>query len=245
MESPTPKRQKTCSPVPSSPCSSYGLCELEEPPLLPEPIFYHFKILYDQTWDYEKICAKTFMSEHPYLCVLEHLNKPNTHVHFQGMSRIATATMKARITRLVQGHHLRKFNPKCRPASMSARPVDVTGFQYMAKEYKPAHVLARNMFSDEDLVDLKAKSTLHCTAIKTCVRDYVAGFDKDTIDLAMRVETTDAMINAIGHCLFLGAERGDLDLPEYNKHHTRNSVIRGLLANPHLTVKWKGKLYVL
>lgn len=247
MDSPLPKRQKTQSVEmePSSPDERDGIPELEDAPELPDPRFYHFKILYDQTWDYPKICEKFFMKEHKYLCVLEHVNQPNTHVHFQGMSLLAPPTVKARLTRLVKTHHLRTLNPKCRPASMSARPVDVVGFQYMAKEMKKEYILASNLFTPEELQELKDKSLLHCTKLKTCIKDYIAGLPKATVDIMMQSASPNDMIERVGHGLFIAAGQGQIELPEYNKHHTRASVIRGLMANPHLSEKWKGKLYVL
>lgn len=209
--------------------------------------FYHFKILYDQTWDYAKICKKMFIEEEPYLCVIEHVNQPNTHVHFQGKSYLTQNSMKARITRLVRGHHLRKLNPKCRPASMSVRAPDVVGFQYMAKENKKEYILVRNKFTDEEIAELAAKSVMHCTKLKTVVSDFVKVLSerelRDAVPVGYRGDAN-RMINAMAVYLFKQQKQGVIELPKYNKHHTRQSVINGLLQNPHLHEDAKAVLWV-
>lgn len=211
---------------------------------LTEPRFYHFKILYDPSWDYKAICKRFFMEDKPYLCVLEHVNQPNTHVHFQGTSRLAPPTVKARLTRLAANHHLRKINPKARPTSMSARPVDVVGFQYMAKELKPNYLLAVNLFTPEELEELKEKSVLHCKKMKTELRDFIAR--KMDFDWTKLSEVpTEQVIQHVTYCLFVAQRKKDIELPEYNKHHTRTSIIRGLLANTRCPDKLKAKLYCL
>jgi hypothetical protein len=53
------------------------------------------------------------------------------------------------------------------------------------------------------------------------------------------------LVNLTGAWLFKASEEKLIELPEYNKHHTRTSVIRGLMANPHLPEKWHAKLYSL
>lgn len=221
---------------------------LEDAPELPEPRFYHFKILYDQTWDYKQISADFFMADHPYLCVIEHLNKPNTHVHFQGMSLCAEPTIKNRITRLVSHHHLRKLNPKCRPSSMTARPPDVTGFQYMCKEVKPEYVLAMNQFTMEQLEELKSKSALHCKELKTHVKDLVERFTQREIEKEIHVTKSSNAADVIRHTgryLVWGESTGLWTLPPYNRHYTRQSVIEGLRRNPHVPLTVKAELYVL
>lgn len=244
MEEPSPKRQKTLEMEPDE--ASADECDGVSVEQLTEPVLYHFKILYDQTWDYKKICDRFFEKTKPYLCVLEHVNQPNTHVHFQGYSTSTHNTVKAKITRLVSKHHLRKLNPKCRPSSMSCRPVDVTGFQYMAKEMKKEYVLASNMFSEEDLQELKENSVLHCTKLKTCVKEFIAGMKASSLrTLCEHAKDVNQLVNLTGAWLFKASEEKLIELPEYNKHHTRCSVIRGLLAHPDLGISWKGQLYVL
>lgn len=254
MDSPNNKKRPRMAtpdqPVEMEPeCAAdyLGLPAVEPPPELPEARFVHFKILYDPSWDYKKICKKFFVNDEKYLCVLEHINRPNTHVHFQGMCLLADATVKNRLTRLAAHHHLRKINPKSRPTSMSCRPVDVKGFQYMAKELKKEYVLAHNGFTLDDLKKLKEDSVMHCTVIKTAVKDRIAGWDEKYIKQILRVSNDDPrlLLDRVGAALFAEQHLGKFDMPEYNAHHTRTSVIRGLMANPHIPVPMKGRLMVL
>lgn len=218
----------------------------EEAPLLAEPRFYHFKVLYDPSWDYKALCERFFMAEHPYLCVVEHVNKPNVHVHFQGTSRLQEGTVKARLTRLARQHHLRKLNPRCRPTSMSARPVDVKGFQYMAKEVQERYVLAVNKFTMAELTAMKAQSTLHCKEIKTVVQDFIKDLERgelmSVIDGSKDART---ILERMGKYLCRQQRLGKINLPVYSRHYTRESVLRGLLLNPHLKEEYYGWLMVI
>lgn len=206
---------------------------------------YHFKVLYDQSWDYPALCARLFDAEQPYLCVLEHINQPNTHVHFQGYSRITEDSMRSRLKRLAAKHHLRKLNPKARPTSMVARPPDVKGFQYMAKEYKPNYVLAVNKFTPEDLAKLKEESVLHCKEIKFNVTEYIRALSKEDLPKFYPTTTANEIVDRMGQVLWLHSRQGKINLPKYSKHHTRTSIIRGLLDNQHLDHNIKGRLYAL
>jgi len=245
MEEPSPKRQKTLEMEPDEEDADErdGVPDKQ----LAEPVLYHFKIKYDQTWDYKKICDRFFEKSKPYLCNIEHLNEPNTHVHFQGWSTSSHNTMKARITRLVKKHHLRKFDKNCRPSSMKDSDVTERGFQYMCKEVKLDYVLARNMFTDEEILQLKAQSVEHVKKLKTSVRDKIAGWNKEIVGklLQQGIDSANDLIEQSVLCLIRLSKIDKFDLPEYNKHHTRASVIRGLMANPHLPEKWHAKLYSL
>lgn len=259
MDSPNPnKRARMATPVEPVEMESgppedaagaveyLGLPAIEPPPELPEPRFVHFKILYDPSWNYKKICQKFFVKDMKYLCVMEHINKPNTHVHFQGSCVLSDATIKNRLTRLAAHHHLRKINPKARPTSMSARPVDVVGFQYMAKELKKEYVLAVHLFTKEELLELKEKSVMHCTKLKTVVKDTVAGWSaQDTRNATGGATDALKALKNVGRTLFYLQKAGKIEMPEYNPFHTRTSIIRGMLANPHLSDALKGDLITL
>lgn len=228
----------------------------EEAPVFTEPQFYHFKIKHDPAFNYKEICKAFFMAEHPYLCTIEHVNKVGTHVHCQGTSILAPRTVKNRLNRIAKKHYLRKLDPGCRPTSMSARAPDVKGFQYMAKELKPAYVLAVNMFTQEELKELKEKSVMHVKELKSCVRDFIAGMDRKNIEFILKgkvtatetmpaaTDTNSLIVNCTRYLLW-AEEKEMIKLPEYNKHHTRNSIIRGLLANPAVPKSWKAQLYCL
>jgi len=218
--------------------------ESSEESTVAEPIFYHFKIIFDQTWDYTAICAKIFVKEKPYLCVKEH-PLTNAHVHFQGYSKLSLPAMRNRLKRLAAKHHLRKENPKCRPTSMSCRPVDVTGFQYMCKELK-SKPIASNMFSESDLTALKEKSTMHVEHLKTCVRTIIKEFTFSPIQVkTMNDLEPQALIWKITEFVLEHCERNRIALPDYNPRHTRTSIIRGLLDRPDVSRKLKAKLYSL
>ncbi len=195
---------------------------------------YHFKILYDQSWDYPALCARIFDPDQPYLCVLEHINQPNTHVHFQGYSKITEDSMRSRLKRLAQKHHLRKLNPKARPTSMVQRAPDEKGFQYMAKEYKPNYVLAVNQFTPEDLAKMKEASSMHCKEIKFNVTEYIRSLPKEDLPKFFPSTPANEIVDRMGQVLWLHARQNKINLPKYSKHHTRTSIIRGLLDNQHL-----------
>jgi hypothetical protein len=206
---------------------------------------YHFKILYDQTWDYPALCARLFDPEQRHLCVLEHINQPNTHVHFQGYSNITEDSMRSRLKRLAQKHHLRKLNPKARPTSMVTRAPDEKGFQYMAKEYKPAYVLSSNGFTPEDMAKLKEDSTMHCKELKFNVTDYIRNFKKEDIPPYFRSTPAQQFIEDTCLKLFLHERAGLIKVPRYSKHHTRTSVMRGLLENEHVSPEMKARMWAV
>jgi len=206
----------------------------EEPELETERL-YHFKIKYDPAWNYKEICKKFFMSDHKYLCVVEHVGRIGTHVHFQGYSKINENSMKLKIARLVKHHFERTLNPKCRPSSMTCRPPDVKGFQYMAKEAKNEYILAHNMFSKEDMKELVKNSELHCAKLKTEVADYVTNLDRQSIDRIIRNSKDGAgMIQEASRILMEHELKGKIELPPPNPRHTRGSIVRGLFANQHM-----------
>lgn len=230
----------------SAACVPENYLELPEPAVeIKEPAFYHFKVLYDQSWNYSAIAEKLFMKEHPYLAVIEHLGMPNTHVHFQGMSMCKEESFRNKLKILASQHHLRKIKPAARPTSMVHRPADATGFQYMAKEVNVSYVLAVNKFTMKDLEELKAKSVLHCQALKVSVRDFVAGIPRDKFNelIGKGAGEPDRTVKYISLYLFEAEDKKEIQLPEYNKHHTRNSIVRGILANPACPRKLKAILY--
>ncbi len=58
------------------------------------------------------------------------------------------------------------------------------------------------------------------------------------------IDSANDLIERVLLCLIKLSKLENFDLPEYNKHNTRSSVIRGLMANPHLPEKWHAKLYL-
>jgi len=130
-----------------------------------EPAHYHFKVMYDPSWDYDAICQKIYDKDKPYLAVLEHLST-NAHVHFHGTSNYAARTVKNYVSSLAKKHHLRKLDPKCRPAKMSSKETNEMGFQYIAKEVNISYIKARNLFTDEEIHELKKKSQEYVHKLK-------------------------------------------------------------------------------
>jgi len=217
-----------------------------------QPQFYHFKIKHDPSFDYKEICKAFFMEEHPYLCTIEHVNQVGVHVHCQGTSKLAPRTVKNRLNTIAKKHYLRKLEPGCRPTSMSARPVDVMGFQYMAKEVKPAYVLAVNKFSWDDLKELKVKSQMHVKEIKTVVTDFIRALTAKQIKEfhdgqfpTGPIKNVQELIERVSIYIYGCHRRGEITLPKYNPHHTRRSIIQGLLDNPNTPHSICGKLYCL
>lgn len=209
-----------------------------------EPTLYHFLCRYDQNWNYPEICKKFFMEEKEWLCVKEHQNLPNTHVHFQGYSMLTKESFKKKMTRLAHTHHIKKENPKSRPVSMHGRDTTELGFQYMMKEQQLRQPLAHNLFTTEKLKELKERSVLHCQKIKTLVKDAVISIPESTM-LAWIEKGYDAntLVKLAARYLFAAQEAGKLDLPEYNPRHSRTSIIRGLIAHPKITRNLKADLY--
>jgi len=149
--------------------------DVPDQPELTKPTFYHFKIKYDPSWDYPEICKTFFLEDYPYLAVLESTVNVEAHVHYQGTSLMAERTVKNKITALVKKHFLRKFGKGCRPSSMSCRKPDEVGFQYMAKQVTKGleNVLARNKFTDEEIMELKAKSDEYVKTLKFETKKFI------------------------------------------------------------------------
>jgi hypothetical protein len=210
----------------------------EKAPKLEEPRLYHFVARYDQNWDYKAICKKFFMEDKQWLCVKEHQNLPNTHVHFQGYSRLTPMSFQKKMTRLAHTHHIKKENPNSRPVSMFKRNTTELGFQYMAKELR--NPLSHNMFTAESLTALKEASVLHCNKLKTVVKDYVSAMSKELVmKIIAKNPKPEELLRTIGRYLFLQHENGKIELPEFNPRHSRASLIRGVIANPFIPREYK------
>lgn len=236
---PPPKR--ACLDLETS-SSSSSVSSPREPLEPTAPHFVHFKISFDPAWDYEAICKDFFTDAEPYLAILEDVTK-NPHVHFQGTTLLADRTVKNKISSLVKHHFKRKFSPGCRPSSMSCRPVDMTGFQYMCKRVLPQLILAVNKFTMEDIEKMKEASTLHVKRMKDSIQDLIAAWDEKTIK-SLSDEPNIALSNA-GMILYRLKKKGEVDIPDYSKHYNRQAFIRGLLANPHTPERLAGRLIVL
>lgn len=226
-------------PIPDDPATEDDEPEEKK---LEEPRLYHFVARYDQNWDYKAICKKFFMEEKQWLCVKEHQNLPNTHVHFQGYSRLTPMSFQKKLTRLAHTHHIKKENPKSRPVSMFKRETTELGFQYMAKELR--NPLSYNGFTAESLTALKEASVLHVNTLKTVVKDYVHAMSKELIQrfLAKNPKPKE-LLDKIGWYLFIQHEKGKIELPEFNPRHSRASLIRGIIANPHVPSEYKAALF--
>lgn len=244
---PSPKRTCLDLETPSTPSSLSNTSEASEEHV--DPHFTHFKIQFDPAWDYAKICKDFFMHTHPYLAILEDVAQ-NPHVHFQGTTMYSDTTVKHKITGLVKKHYKRKYNPKCRPSSMSCRAPDVMGFQYMCKQVKEELILVKNMFTLDDIKEMKEHSTLYVKALKTNVTDFIKNLDAKTLlkDILLgetKHFNTEHVLKNVNIHMFQMHRKGELDLPPYNKHHTRNSIIRGLIDNPHTPLNLQATLYAL
>lgn len=209
--------------------------------------FYHFKIQHDPTYNYKEICAKVFTEDKPYLAIIEKVDDPQVHVHFQGTSRYAERSIKNYLAELAKKHWRRKFKPRCHPTSMKARKPDVVGFQYMCKTVEPQFILAMNLFTMEDIFEMKANSTMVVEERKTTVKNFIEQLPKDAIDKLIydlpEANRINEMCKRAAILLRDADEAGEIKMPDYNKFHTRNTVIRGLLANKNLPKPIWAELY--
>jgi len=246
MDTTTPELSPPCTP-----CKRKSV-ELEEDDLSDadstgtacstrEPTLRHFKALYDQLWDYKKICSRFFLPTHPYLAVKEH-PVTNAHVHFQGYANNSEKSFKAKLGRLSKTHHLRKENKNQRPISMAKRAVTDIGFQYMCKDLTVAP-LAVNLLTAEDLAAMHAKSTLLVKELKTNITNYIAGIDRTEAQRYLKGDTADDIINSCSRMLIQHEIEGKLTLPKISRH-TRDSIKNGLMQMPGLNRKFKALIYV-
>lgn len=215
--------------IPHSPIPSETTSSSSAESRAPEAHLEHFKVLYDQTWDYEKIAKRFFLPE-PYQCLVmrEHANLPNTHVHFQGYTNIAHGSFQSKLKRLAALHHSRKINPKSRPTSMCTRAPDVKGFQYMSKELKAP--LYSHGFTEDQLAELKDLSQGHVKAMKTKVFDLIVAMDPSILNYKGRYDDAKALIAAIIKHLRPQFEDGQITFSKYLKQ----DIIKGLIARKDL-----------
>jgi hypothetical protein len=215
--------------------------EPDKEPKLDGPRLRHLVAKFDPNWDYQAVCRKFFEKDMKYLATLEHLTT-NAHVHMQGYSRLADTSFAKKITRLAATHWQCKMSKGKRPVKQMRRPADCVGFQYMMKELKPP--LVNNGFTQEELEDMKRKTTLVVHGLKTVVKDYVSGAPDDFIKIALeKSKDKEQLIQVTTRWLFQQQEEGLIELPEYSAHHTRTSIIRGLLKHPKMPRNWKADLY--
>jgi len=245
MES--PESSPPCTPRKRKSLEMETLDEPDEdsarhPDATPAPQLRHFKATYDQLWDYPAICKNFFLSDMPYLAVREHPTT-NAHVHFQGYSRIGDDSLKKKITRLAKTHHLKKENKHQRPVCMAKREVTDVGFQYMCKDLtRPP--LAVNMFTPDDLAEMKAKSTMRIKDIKYKLQDYIAEIaPEEALKYMKKGDQAEDLLNAVARLLMDHEKAGKLVLPPISRH-TRDSIKNGLMRMPRLSSQYKALIYV-
>lgn len=139
-------------------------------------MFRHVKIDYDPSIDWEPVCIGLFRDDRKYLCVAEKLDV-NAHVHMQGETNLAVRDFDKLCRELLKGHY-KLQDPKARPIRAGRKTTDEKGFQYMCKENPVGNrqVLARNMFTDEELLELYQKSECYVKELKEGLRNYL--YDK-------------------------------------------------------------------
>lgn len=217
--------------------------EDQDAPSVDGPRLRHLVAKFDQNWDYKAICKKLFEKDMKYLATVEHLST-NAHVHMQGYSRLEDTSFAKKITRLAATHWIRKMCNGKRPVKQMKRPADVKGFQYMMKELKPP--LVNNLFTMEELEEMKRNTTLYVNTLKTVVKDHIAEMPVDMLNKMLeKSKTVQELIRFTSRWLITQEREGLIKLPEYNAHHSRTSIIRGLRAHPALPDNWKGDLYQL
>lgn len=142
--------------------------------------FRHSKIEYDPRVNWKEVCAKLFEDRYKYLCVAEKLDV-NAHVHLQGFTCMGDKEWD-KLCRDLLADHYKLQDPKARPIRHSRKEVTDKGFQYMCKEdpFGNKNILARNLFTDGELLELYEKSEEHVKELKEGLRDYL--FQKVPLD---------------------------------------------------------------
>jgi hypothetical protein len=72
---------------------------------------------------------------------------------------------------------------------------------------------------------------------------YIRSLGKEDLPKFSPTTTANEILESIGSVLFLHAHAGKITLPKWRQHHTRISMIRGLLDNEHLDDNLKARLY--
>lgn len=150
--------------------------------------FFHTKISYDQSFDYNSIGEQLYDGR--FLIMIEQLGT-NPHVHFQGETKSSFVSYRNKFALLTAEHYARKQDPNCRPVKHSNKEITDKGFQYMCKEKNYAqHVLARRGFTDEDLDKLHEASEEHVDELKNGLKrkwDQVSSNDVSYSDMPRRL----------------------------------------------------------
>lgn len=74
---------------------------------------------------------------------------------------------------------------------------------------------------------------------------YIRSLKKEDLPKFFTTTTANEILESMGSVLFLHAHAGKITLPKWRKHHTRTSIISGLLDNEHLDDNLKGLLRAL
>jgi len=212
---------------------------------LPGVAFEHFKVSHDPAWDYEKICKEMFREDEKYLCVLEKV-ATNPHAHFQGIPRDDQKTQDRKRKALAETHYRKKIE-RCNPVKKMKRGADEVGFQYINKTVVgPQYILARNGFTDEELKDLHEKSKAHVSKLKYTVTDWILDLPDEKIVKLWKAghEDVNRLLREITTLLFEAADRGEIEIPKYNRKYSRDSVINGLTNNKKLPTRLRAALFV-
>jgi len=206
--------------------------------------FEHFKASHDPAWDYEKICKDMFREDEKYLCVLEKVST-NPHVHFQGTPRDPPKVQDRKRKALAETHYKRALQPLCHPIKKAKRAVDEIGFQYINKAIvAPQYILARNGFTDQELADLQAKSKDHVNQLKYSVTEWVLDLPVEKIvGFWQRHEDVNKLLRDVCEEMFEASDRGELEIPKYNRKYSRDSVINGLTQNKSLPKRLRAALF--
>ena len=102
------------------------------------------------------------------------------------------------------------------------------------------------MFTEEQLIEMKARSTMKIKEYQTCVADYIKNipFEEFATILCMDMDGP-TIIEKTTQLLFEHADAGKLALPKYNARHTRTSIIRGIMEHPRMPAETRASVYCL
>lgn len=204
-----------------------------------KPRFIHFKCRIDHGWDEKGIADSFFLPDQKILVVLEPGKVNKNHIHFQGYTLDPPRTVTEKLSELAKRHCLRDptsfyyGGPKCRPVSQISRAATVTGFQFMNEWPLSTHnPRYSNLFTQEELAELKDTRNANVDKKKTRIRDL----------LAEKMTATDFSGDA--KSILMKAARYVNEMLQTDRarssKHTRFDIFNGLTEHPMCTDQlWK------
>lgn len=137
----------------------------------------HFKVCYDSSLDYQRICEDVFDRELPALAVLEKVHS-NAHVHIQGTTTLSDKAFDKALDDWSESHFKRRLKSGARPVKQTRGVVDKIGFQYMCKEASPT-VLYKQHITDDEIAEMHHASDEHVVEMKNSLKRKLHELDQE------------------------------------------------------------------